>query len=60
METIAIKLNERYPIYDTPTSVAKTDEYSGNEIQVIKRDAYSQGYKDAEEDFKEKYKYLIN
>ena len=54
MSNLKEKTNKEYPLYDIPTSVSKTDEYSGNEIQFIKRIAFQSGYELCQKEYEEK------
>lgn len=46
MKTIEEKAMELYPHYSGDKSISQTDEWTGNEIQKIKRDYYIHGYKE--------------
>ena len=53
------KANEEYKLYDIRTSVAKIEEYSGNEIQLIKRSAFQNGYEQCQKEYTELIKEII-
>ena len=58
MSDLQEKTNKEYPMYDIPTSVSKTDEYNGNEIQFIKRSAFQNGYELCKKEYKEKISWI--
>ena len=58
MSNLQEKINKEYPIYDIPTSVSKTDEYNGNEIQFIKRSAFQKGYESCQKEYEEKLRWI--
>ena len=58
MSNIQEKTNKEYPMYDVNTSVSKTDEYNGNEIQFIKRSAFQNGYELCQKEYEEKLRWI--
>ena len=51
MSNLQEKVNKEYPLYDIPNSVSRTDEYNGNEIQLLKRSAFQNGYEQCQKEF---------
>ena len=58
MSNIQEKTNKEYPMYDVATSVSKTDEYNGNEIQFIKRSAFQNGYELCQKEYEDKLRWI--
>ena len=58
MSNLQEKTNKEYPMYDVATSVSKTDEYNGNEIQFIKRSAFQNGYELCQKEYEEKLRWI--
>ena len=52
------KANKEYPLDDIRTSVAKIEEYSGNEILLIKRSAFQNGYEICQKEYEEKLRFI--
>ena len=52
------KANKEYPLDDIRTSVSKTEEYNGNEIQLIKRSAFQNGYEQYQKEYEEKLSWI--
>ena len=59
MSKIQEKANKEYPLDDIRTSVSKTEEYNGNEIQLIKRSAFQNGYEQCQKEYTELIKEII-
>lgn len=50
--------NKEYPLYDSQSSVSKTDYYNGNEIQFIKRSAFQAGYEQCQKEYEDKLRWI--
>ena len=58
MSNLEEKINKEYPLHDIQNSISKTDEYNGNEIQFIKRDAFKNGYELCKKEYEEKLRWI--
>jgi hypothetical protein len=58
MNEINEQAKKKYPLFDIGKSMSMSDEYVGNEIIYIKRDAFNEGFEICQKNYEEKLRWI--